>query len=70
MGYIIILEKLEWQGLGMYYSLLCKNDGESISHLLLHCHYTIEVWDAASTLTGKKGWWQGSTVFQRFAELV
>ena len=53
LGKILIVDNLRKRHIIVVcWCCMCKVDGESIDHLLLHCHLTRELWDAVLALFG------------------
>jgi ribonuclease HI len=55
-----IWQKRSWQGPNR--CSLCKENEETIEHLLMSCGYTIQAWKKVEALIGLKDVWRGPTI--------
>jgi hypothetical protein len=55
-----VLQRRAWQSPGI--CVLCISDGQTITHLLIHCPFTKELCADSLTLIEGKGEWNGNIV--------
>lgn len=43
---------------------LCEEAGETVTYLMIHCHYSKEIWSVIANLSAVKGHWEGADLEQ------
>ena len=64
LGKILALDNLRKNIIVTEWYCMCKNSGESIDHLLLHCELAIEVWNIVFQLFGVTWVMSGRNVWE------
>jgi hypothetical protein len=60
---VLTWENLQIRGhVGPDICQICKNSGESVNHLFVHCSFTSRVWDNLNMMYPYTIGWHGSTV--------
>lgn len=59
-----VLNRRGWEGHGL--CLLCRHSSEDVSHLLVHCHFTKEVWKCLVSHFSVMATWSGSNLSDCF----